>query len=76
MTFPRTEREILLKSPGIGPGVIERLEALGLDSLDKLGAVDLEEVVGRVCCLVGSAAWRNRRRALARALAEVTATTA
>ena len=71
MAFPSNEREILLKSPGIGPGVIDRLEALGVDSLEALCAANLEELVRRACHLVGSAAWRNRQRALQRALGRV-----
>lgn len=55
-------------TPGIGPGVVDRLEALGIDSLDKLNTLGVDEAIRRVCDAVGSTAWRNRRAALGEAL--------
>jgi len=68
MSFTAEETRILLCTPRVGPLVISRLEAVGLDSVAKLKTVGLEEAVSRVCTLVGSVAWRNRQRALASAL--------
>lgn len=49
--------------------MLQRLEQVGLDSLDKLRQVGAEQAVERICALQAGTAWRNRRRALARALA-------
>lgn len=69
MAFPPRERERLMVARGLGPTVLQRLEQVGLDSLDKLRQVGAEQAVERICALQSGTAWRNRRRALARALA-------
>ncbi|MDE2368098.1 MAG: hypothetical protein KGN16_03935 [Burkholderiales bacterium] len=73
MSFSASERHTLLITPQLGPRIISRLEEVGLDSVDKLRAVGIDEAVRRVCDRVGSPAWRNRQRPLARALADVVA---
>ncbi|MDT7836505.1 hypothetical protein [Aquabacterium sp. OR-4] len=69
MAFAPIERQRLMVARGLGPRVLERLEQVGLDSLDKLRAVGAEQAVERICAQQAGTAWRNRRRALAQALA-------
>lgn len=59
---------MLLAQPGIGPTVIARIEATGIHSLDALQLAGVQLVVETVCLGLGTAAWSNRSRALARAL--------
>ena len=68
--FDPAERRILLSLPGIGPGVLQRLEQAGIDSLDALRKAGADAVVQQVCANLGHGAWRNRHRALQRALAQ------
>ena len=68
MPFPTTERQLLLKVPGIGAAVIERLESVGVHSLSELAALGPHAVVRRVCRELGTPAWENRRKALETAL--------
>lgn len=71
--FSLTERQILLGTRGIGQGVIDRIETVGVHSLRQLRDLGVDTVVDRICDGVGNLAWRNRRRALQRALATVAA---
>ena len=66
--FPAAERQWLLNLPRIGPTVVERLEQAGYRSIAHLRADGPDAVIATVCRQVGSSAWGNRRRALARAL--------
>lgn len=66
--FDPQDRAYLLRLPQIGPTVIDRLSAAGFHSLDTMRQAGLDKVVGAVCRQVGTRAWANRRRALARAL--------
>lgn len=68
-TFPDDERRLLLGMPGISHGVLSRIERAGVYSLQALLDRGVDAVVDQVCLGFGSFAWRNRRRALARALA-------
>ncbi|MDE2369218.1 MAG: hypothetical protein KGN16_09610 [Burkholderiales bacterium] len=70
MSFNETERRQLINAPGIGPRVVERLEQVGFDSLAAMQRSGTDAVVERVCRMLGSNAWTNRRRALNRLLAE------
>ena len=68
MAFRPAERSLLLRTQGIGPTVVNRLEDAGIDSLErlaKLGVGCAVEIVGRQMCGSG---WENRRRALERAV--------
>ncbi len=71
--FRLAERQVLLATRGIGHGVIDRIEAPGVQSLRQLRDLGVDTVVDRICDGVGNLAWRNRRRALLRALAAVAA---
>lgn len=68
MPFPSIERKLLLTVPGIGTGVIDRLESVGVHSLSELAALGSHAAVHRVCRQLGTNAWVNRRRALDEAL--------
>jgi hypothetical protein len=68
MAFAQEERRRLLAAPLLGPGVVHRLEQLGLDSFDKLRRIGVDAAVDEVCTLLGSRAWANRRDPLAQAL--------
>lgn len=68
MPFPLTDRKFMLMVPGIGPAVIQRLEAAGIHSLTELAHVGPDKAVGRVCAQLGTCAWENRRKALLTAL--------
>ncbi|MDT7838581.1 hypothetical protein [Aquabacterium sp. OR-4] len=72
--FSSEERRILLTTPGIGQGVIDRIEQAGVQSVRQLHELGIDAVVDRICDGVGNLAWRNRKRALARALAAIRAT--
>lgn len=67
--FSDAERRHLLAQPGLGPVVVQRLESAGVSSLDALRQRGVDRVIDLLCRSGGSASWRNRRRALARAVA-------
>lgn len=66
--FPDYERRYLCGWPGIGDGVVDRIEQAGITSLHQLRRKGVDAVLDRICASQGHAAWRNRRRALLRAL--------
>ena len=68
--FADGERRLLLNATGLGHGVVCRLERVGIHSLQQLQDVGVDSIVDQICEGVGNMAWRNRRRALTRALAE------
>ncbi len=67
--FDGFARSWLLRCPGIGPGVIQRLEGMGVLSLDDLASRGVDRVVAEICDQLGTPAWANRRSALFHALA-------
>lgn len=58
----------MLQIPGIGPAVIQRLEAAGIHSLGDLADLGAEHAIRRICQQLGNNAWENRRKALNAAL--------
>ena len=66
--FSGAERQLLLLTPGVGPMVLERMEDVGITSVEQLRREGVEAVVDLVCRRVGSTAWANRKGALGRAL--------
>lgn len=72
--FTDAERRLLLSEPGIGPQVVQRIEASGVHSIRELCERGVGSVVDTVCDSVGSKAWANRRDALTRVIARVGAT--
>lgn len=69
--FAPDERAILLATPGIGPGVIQRLEEAGIHSFAQIHELGVQGAVRHVCRHLGTMAWANRQRALRKALAAV-----
>jgi hypothetical protein len=67
--FSDIERTLLASEPGIGDRVIKRLEEIGFSSIAQMKVAGAAQIVDAVCNRLGSAAWRNRRRSLERALA-------
>jgi hypothetical protein len=67
--FPAPERRQLLGEPGIGPGVVERLERAGIHSLAQLRRMGVARAVAAICASMGSGAWANRHRPLERVCA-------
>ena len=68
--FPLNERRLLLSTRGIGETVVHRLEAAGFASLQALCEAGAARVTEQVLAQVGGQAWRNRRRAIERAIAD------
>jgi len=66
--FCQRDRALLLATPRIGPGVVERLEQAGFGSLEQMRRVGIEAVVARVCASFDMPGWTNRRSALSAAL--------
>jgi hypothetical protein len=67
--WPEEDRRVIHVTPLLGPEVIERLSEVGIPSLAALRHVGVDRAVELICQRIGSGAWRNRRRALHRALA-------
>jgi len=65
MAFNPTERLSLLAIKGVGPTVIQRLEALGIDSLTKLATYRAEDIAEMVAAMLGSTCWKNSPQARA-----------
>lgn len=59
MPFSETERAALLAIKGVGPKVIERLEQLGVCSLDALAAREATDLCGEIAARLGSSCWKN-----------------
>ncbi len=59
MPFSEQEREILLSVKGIGPTVLKRLEAIGIDNLSDLATYQVNEVTERVASMLRMACWKN-----------------
>ena len=62
--FSQTERSSLLAQPGIGPGVVRRLEQAGYVPLQALVGADEQEVIARIAELSRVHGWRNNPLAL------------
>lgn len=71
--FTDDERHLLLTTPGIGQGVVSRIEHAGVHTLRQLHDLGVDALVEQICDGVGNLAWRNRRRALTRALSNLDA---
>ena len=70
--FVVSERAALLNIRGVGPGVIARLESIGICSLRDLASSDPVKVCERASFDTGSNCWRNSplaRRAISDAIA-------
>ena len=65
MSFSTEERNALLALKGVGPTVLARLEAMGIESLAQLSTADVESIVAHAARLTGSTCWKNSPQARA-----------
>lgn len=63
--FPAEERDALLAVKGVGPTVVQRLEQMGIASLQQLAAAEPSEIVASAAGLTGSSCWKNSPQARA-----------
>ena len=63
MPFSNAEQETLLNAHGVGPKVIERLEQIGIGSLDQLAECSADEICSQISALLMSSCWRNSPQA-------------
>ena len=71
-SFADRERAALLGIRGVGPGVVARLESIGIWTLHELAKSDPERVCEQASADTGSTCWRNSplaRRAICDAIA-------
>lgn len=61
--FSELERAKLLNVRGVGPTVIQRLEEIGISSLEKLSEYDVTEITTMVAASLGSSCWKNSPQA-------------
>lgn len=59
MSFSEQERKILLSVKGIGPTVLKRLEAIGIDNLSDLATYQVNEITEKVASMLQMACWKN-----------------
>lgn len=57
--FSEKERIALLNVKGVGPSVVQRLEEIGISSLDELREHDAHEITTMIAASLGSACWKN-----------------
>jgi predicted RecB family nuclease len=72
MPFSLPERAVLLALHGVGPGVVARLEQLGIDTLETLARQDATAICADIAAMLGGTCWRNQpkaRQAIAAAIA-------
>ncbi|PPD45031.1 MAG: Pathogenicity locus [Methylocystis sp.] len=63
--FSQNERALLLAVKGVGPGVVKRLEEIGVASLDDLARRDAGEICAQVAAHLGTTCWKNSPKARA-----------
>ncbi|MGY3925818.1 helix-hairpin-helix domain-containing protein [Aeromonas simiae] len=63
MGFSSSERTALLSLKGVGPTVLTRLEAVGIDSLAILAQSEADELLRTLSLMLGSTCWRNSPQA-------------
>ncbi len=73
MPFSEEERATLLAIKGVGPKVVERIEALGVTSFGALAARDPSELCAAVAAILRSPCWKNSPQARAAIAAAVAA---
>jgi len=65
MRFTEQEKQILLATKGVGIRVVERLEQMGISSLEALAQSDARDILARGAELSGSTCWKNSPQARA-----------
>jgi hypothetical protein len=73
MPFSAGERAVLLAVRGVGPTVIGRLEQIGIDSLDGLARMQVDDIVRQIAAMLGTTCWRNSPQARAAIAAAIAA---
>ena len=63
--FTPEETQSLLAEKGIGKTVLQRLQQMGLDDVDKLAAADVDDMLQQGAALTGSTCWKNSSQARA-----------
>ena len=63
--FSPRERAILLAAKGVGPGMVSRLERIGVASLEELARRDAGEICAAVAARMASPCWTKSPKALA-----------
>src|SRR3546814_13326447 len=61
--FSAEDRAVLLAVKGVGPTVLERLETLGIASMEALACQGAAEVCRRIAALLGASCWSNSQMA-------------
>lgn len=57
--FSADDRAVLLAVKGVGPTVLERLETLGIASMEALASQSADDVCRRVAAMLGASCWSN-----------------
>jgi len=65
MPFPTDEHQALLNVKGVGPTVVQRLEQIGINSLQELAEASVSDIVTAVAGQLGSTCWKNSPQARA-----------
>jgi hypothetical protein len=73
MPFSAGERAVRLAVRGVGPTVIGRLEQIGIDSLDGLARMQVDDIVRQIAAMLGTTCWRNSPQARAAIAAAIAA---
>ena len=63
--FSQEETQSLLAEKGIGKTVLQRLQQMGLDDVDKLAAADVDDMLQQGAALTGTTCWKNSPQARA-----------
>lgn len=61
--FPTEEHQALLNIKGVGPTVVQRLEQIGINSLQELAEASVSDIVAAVAAQLGSTCWKNSPQA-------------
>jgi predicted RecB family nuclease len=73
LRFSPKELQLLLAVDGVGPGVVKRLEEIGVASLADLAERDAGAVCDLISARLGSSCWRNSPKARAAAAGAIAA---
>jgi hypothetical protein len=63
MSFPKEQKEELLKVKYVGETVVKRFEQIGINSLEDLSKSSVEEITDIVSDILGSTCWKNSPQA-------------
>ena len=63
MGFPADQRALLLAVKGVGQTVVDRLEQIGIESLDVLADSDVDAILQQVAGMLETTCWRNSPQA-------------